>query len=525
MRRWEFVGDGSAKFWEAEAEGAAVTVRYGRVGAEGRTQVEELDSAEAARLHLAKVIAEKERKGYREISAEVAVGAAAQAAESAPVSPDEVALPDESVLSDEFVLPDEESFEVPAAWRRLVRPRRGGIRRGAVEPHQDAGEKVAGRLKEEAAWIEQMLSSSLSDARIVEAARGHLSGSPSPLGAAALASMTMHYRLPSGVFVDTWVHDHGLAFAARAVVEYFDIEAHWLQYGMNRQDPRLRFRPVGGHVEGQWARPHFADRMRALLAAADEDSYREAVAALAGCRDAERGRIVVSYLVPGEGEWVAECCTGEVVDDPLLREMLLCSIGSPEQLGHFGSRLHLHWGGWSMAFVATLAEGTGTAFAPMLDEGLDVAYGSDRTKVLAGALVELPSDDAFGILLARVEDKHRPPASAGGDATLPGPRPAPAGHGGARLRQVRVDGPAVAGRARPYAPEADGRRTARPARRRRRPRRTDAHQQRPSGRRPAAGAARAAGQPTLGEEAYGPQGARGGRDAGRPGAPGGLAAG
>ncbi|MFE5918463.1 DUF4132 domain-containing protein [Streptomyces sp. NPDC056468] len=406
MRRWEFVGDGSAKFWEAEAGGAAVTVRYGRVGAKGRTQVKELDSAEAARLHLAKVIAEKERKGYREISAEVAVGAAAQAVESAPVSPDEVALPDESVLSDEFVLPDEESFEVPAAWRRLVHPRRGGIRRGAVEPHQDAGEKVAGRLKEEAAWIEQMLSSSLSDARIVEAARGHLSGSPSPLGAAALASMTMHYRLPSGVFVDTWVHDHGLAFAARAVVEYFDIEAHWLQYGMNRQDPRLRYRPVGGHVEGQWARPHFADRMRALLAAADEDSYREAVAALAPCRDAERGRIVVSYLVPGEREWVAECCTGEVVDDPLLREMLLCSIGSPEQLGHFGSRLHLHWGGWSMAFVATLAEGTGTAFAPMLDEGLDVAYGSDRTKVLAGALVELPSDDAFGILLARVEDKH-----------------------------------------------------------------------------------------------------------------------
>ncbi|MGW1358230.1 DUF4132 domain-containing protein [Streptomyces chartreusis] len=411
MRRWEFVGDGSAKFWEAEAEGAIVTVRYGRVGAEGRTQVKELDSAEAAGLHLAKVIAEKERKGYGEVEALVggaftASAAAASASASASVEDSAPAAEAAAASPDEVVLPDEETFEVPSAWRRLVHPRRGGIGRGGAAPRKDAAELVAGRLKEEADWVEQMLSSPLSDARIVDAARAHLSGSPSPLGAAALASVTMHYQLPGGVFVDTWVRDHGLAFAARAVVEYFDIEAHWLQHGMNRQDPRLRFRPVGGRVEVQWARPHFADRMRVLLAAADEDSYRQAVAALARCRDAERGRIVVSYLVPGEREWVAECCTGEVVDDPLLREMLLCSIGSPEQLAHFGSRLHLHWGGWSMAFVATLAEGTGTAFAPLLDEALDVAYGSDRTKALAGALVELPSDEAFGILLARVEDKH-----------------------------------------------------------------------------------------------------------------------
>ncbi|KUO04542.1 hypothetical protein AQJ67_12130 [Streptomyces caeruleatus] len=333
------------------------------------------------------------------MSAEVAA-AAVEAADAAPNSPDRAAP------ADEVVLPDEETFEVPAAWRRLVHPRRGGIKRGAVAPHSDAEELVAGRLKQEADWIEQMLTSPLSDARIVGAVRSHLSGSHGPLGAAALAAMTMHYQLPHGVFVDTWVHDHGLAFAARAVVEYFDLEVHWRQYGVNRQDPRLSFRAVGGYVEGQWARPHFADRMRALLASADEDSYREAVTALAPCRDAERRRVVVSYLVPGEREWVAECCTGEVVDDPLLREMLLCSIGSPDQLAHFGSRLRLHWGGWSMAFVATLAEGTGTAFAPMLEEGLDVAYGSDRTKALAGALVELPSDDAFGILLARVEDKH-----------------------------------------------------------------------------------------------------------------------
>ncbi|MFE6173427.1 WGR and DUF4132 domain-containing protein [Streptomyces sp. NPDC056464] len=416
MRRWEFVGDGSAKFWEAEADGVAVTVRYGRVGTEGRTQVKELGSAEAAELHLAKVIAEKERKGYREVavavgaaaagSGEVVAGGTGQASAEAPVDAGEPAR----ASPDDVVLPDEDTFEVPAAWRRLAHPRRGGSRRSGGGPRKDAEELVAGRLKEEADWVEQMLCAPKSEPEIVEAVRAHLNGSPSPLGAAALASLTMHYQLPEGVFVDAWVQAHGLAFAARAVVEYFDIDARWTQYGSKREDPRLRFRHPVGLVDAQWARRHFADRMRVLLAVADEEVYGEAVAALGRFRDGERHRIVVSYLVPGEREWVAECCTGEVVDDPTLQEMLLCSLHSPAQLAYFGDKLRLSWGGWSMALIATLAEGTGAAFAPLLENALRQAYGSDRTKSLAGALLELPSDDAFGILLARVEEKHVRPS-------------------------------------------------------------------------------------------------------------------
>ncbi|GHG95803.1 DUF4132 domain-containing protein [Streptomyces lanatus] len=401
MRRWEFVGDGSAKFWEAEAEGTAVTVRYGRVGAEGRTQVKELASAEAAEAHLAKVIAEKERKGYREVAGEAEVEVEVVGGASA-----------ESVVSDADAveLPDEDAFEVPAAWRRLAYPRRGGIRRSVSGPRADAEELVAGRLKEEADWVEQMLSAPKSDPQIVEATRAHLNGSPSPLGAAALATVTMHYQLPEGVFVDAWVKTHGLAFAARAVMEYFDIEGYWLQYGGQRQEPRLCFRHPVGLVDARWARPQFADRMRALLTVADEESYREAVTVLDRCRDTERHRIVVSYLMPGERDWVDECCTGEVTDDPVLQAMLLCSLHSPDQLAHFGDKLHLNWGSWSMALIATLAEGTGAAFAPLLERALEEAYGSDRTKSIAGALVELPTDDAFGILLARVEDKHVRPS-------------------------------------------------------------------------------------------------------------------
>ncbi|MFH0519685.1 DUF4132 domain-containing protein [Streptomyces sp. M41] len=387
MRRWESVGGGSAKFWEAQADGAAVTVRYGRVGAEGRTQVKELESAGAAQRYLAKVIAEKERKGYQEV---------------APSAPVEGGAGGGGGVE----LPDEETFVMPTAWRRLVYPRRGGIRRTVGEPHPEAEELIARRLKEEADWVEEVLGAPKSDPRIVDAARAHLKGSPSPLGAAALAAISMHYQLPDGVFVDAWVRAHSLAFAARAVVEYFDVEAHWMQYGGHRQDAWIGFRPGAASDGGHWARPKFADRMRALLTVADEDGYQQAVATLAGCRDGARRRIVVSYLVPGEREWLAETCADAGVIDEVLRAMLLCSLNSPAQLEHFAGRFELGWNDWGMPLVATLAEGVGAGFTPVLERGIDVGYGSDRVKAFAGALAELPTDDAFWALVSRVEDKH-----------------------------------------------------------------------------------------------------------------------
>lgn len=389
MRRWEFVGDGSAKFWEAEAEGAVVTVRYGRVGTEGRKQVKELESAQLAERYLAKAVAEKERKGYREVEA-----AAAPAGDVEPGS------------DEEAVLPDEDTFVLPAAWRRLAYPRRGGVRRTVGEPHPEGEELVTRRLKEEADWVEQMLAAPKSDPRIVEAARAHLAGAPDPLGAAALAAVTMHYQLPDGVFVDAWVRAHGLPFAARAVVEYFDVEPHWMQYGGRREDPWLGLRAGTTSDGGHWARPKFADRLRSLLSVADEDTYRLAVAALAECRDGARRRVVVSYLVPGEREWVAESCADAGTVDEALRAMLLCSLDSPAQLEQFGGRFDVGWNGWTMPLVATLAEGVGKDFAPVLEMGVDAAYGSDQVKAFAAALVELPTDDAFEVLLARVENKH-----------------------------------------------------------------------------------------------------------------------
>ena len=41
IRRFEFVGGKSAKYWEASLQGQSVTVRYGRLGTPGQLQVSE----------------------------------------------------------------------------------------------------------------------------------------------------------------------------------------------------------------------------------------------------------------------------------------------------------------------------------------------------------------------------------------------------------------------------------------------------------------------------------------------------
>ena len=65
-RYFEFVGGSSSKFWEITVSGNEVTVRFGRIGTDGQTQVKELADAAAAAKHAEKLIASKTAKGYLE---------------------------------------------------------------------------------------------------------------------------------------------------------------------------------------------------------------------------------------------------------------------------------------------------------------------------------------------------------------------------------------------------------------------------------------------------------------------------
>ncbi len=65
-RYFEFVEGTSSKFWEISTSDTEVTVRFGRIGTEGQTQVKTLADAAAAAKHADKLIAQKTGKGYQE---------------------------------------------------------------------------------------------------------------------------------------------------------------------------------------------------------------------------------------------------------------------------------------------------------------------------------------------------------------------------------------------------------------------------------------------------------------------------
>jgi predicted DNA-binding WGR domain protein len=65
MKRYELVEGGSSKFWEVQAEGTTLTVRFGRIGTKGQTQEKSFANAEAATNERDKLTREKTKKGYK----------------------------------------------------------------------------------------------------------------------------------------------------------------------------------------------------------------------------------------------------------------------------------------------------------------------------------------------------------------------------------------------------------------------------------------------------------------------------
>src|SRR5215510_11498301 len=59
-------GGGSHKFYEVGVSGKTLTIRYGRIGDKGQTQVKELPSHDKALAEATKKLDEKRKKGYAE---------------------------------------------------------------------------------------------------------------------------------------------------------------------------------------------------------------------------------------------------------------------------------------------------------------------------------------------------------------------------------------------------------------------------------------------------------------------------
>ncbi|WP_335933004.1 DUF4132 domain-containing protein [Streptomyces sp. PTD5-9] len=396
MRRWEYVEGTASKFWETGAEGAVVTVRHGRRGTDGITRTKEYASAAAAAEQVRRAIAEKERKGYREVDLPDAPAATGDAREAPAAGP--------------LVLPDEDTFTLPSDWRRELLPRRGGIPRARGRTSREDLERVDAAIVEHASWIQEFVDSPASDAASADQLRAYLAGDPAPTGAAALSTI-VPLPLSCSAWVDRWCDQHGLPFAARAAVEVLLVDATWGYQGNSRTTPALK----------TLDRPHppfrarsdllVLNRVRTLLAAADEETYRAAVEALAGCRTDAVRRIVVSYLAPSETAWVDELCADpEVTEehDSGLLAMVFSSLYSADQPACFSRHPSF---AHAKALLATTAEGIGTAVGPLLAAVLDGGRQYvDAVTDAAEALAEIPTDEAFLALLSHADLKHARPA-------------------------------------------------------------------------------------------------------------------
>ncbi|MEU5878882.1 DUF4132 domain-containing protein [Spirillospora sp. NPDC047279] len=269
-------------------------------------------------------------------------------------------------------------MDIPAGWRRRVHHRRGG----APAPKIKIAKAVA------TAWLRTAEERGRQGlAETVVTAPGM-----SPEAAAAALALAAHERRRTydpkrwDGFVDGWTAVHGPVFAACAFVAACDA------------DP--------SRVDNEPQLPQAALRLRRMLAAADDATYAEAVERLAEWRRGPATRLVTAYLVPTRTDWVDECCAAPP-PGYAQRLMLLCSLGTEEQLERLGSWARLVYSDYSVEILGTMAEGVGTAIAPLLAEALDQSHlSSDWRKALFTVLTALPSDEAFELLLARVDEPH-----------------------------------------------------------------------------------------------------------------------
>ena len=87
MRRFELVEGSASKFWEVSRDGAAVTVRFGRIGTNGQEKTKTHASEAAAIKDLETLVREKTGKGYSEVGGEVAADGTASSQTSAAPAP------------------------------------------------------------------------------------------------------------------------------------------------------------------------------------------------------------------------------------------------------------------------------------------------------------------------------------------------------------------------------------------------------------------------------------------------------
>jgi predicted DNA-binding WGR domain protein len=472
VRRWELVAGSSAKFWEIGQDGAVVTVRFGRLGAAGQTQTKELSSAEAAQAHVAKLVAEKEKKGYRSVAArpaaapaepalaspaEPAVASPATPPAAAPVEPPvtapvkplaaaaaepavatpatppatapaerptatptepaaapaepPTATPAEPLAATPVEPPrDEDTWAMPPRWLAQAMPRRDVSPTPEFAVNPALAQEFRDAVAANGAKIAEALAHPDSDPDLVRPLRDLLAGRPDPLGAAVLAALVDLNRAP----VHWWIEEFGLPFAAAAAAHYPMVQAaNWRDW-QTQQMYGWHLKPAMPHYLGDDTFEGQALVLtRTALAATDDTTYDAAVVELEKLGSEWFGQVVRAFLAPTRHDWFEEA---NAVDHAP-HWIVACSASTAEQFGRLRHGALI----WSPTGVHTALHVLGPALAPVLDRELrgKAEWVADGRKLALEVLAALPTDEAFLMLLNRVRERYVRPALLAAMAAFP----------------------------------------------------------------------------------------------------------
>ena len=251
---------------------------------------------------------------------------------------------------------NEDELVMPAAWARVVHPRRGGVAGPAVKPKPGGLSAPVGSSPQEAAAHALGVMDGRNDKLLM--------------------------------FVDAWFLDRGPGFAAAATVE------------LASRRTSLQANSVNSALL----------RMRRFLAAANEADYAEVVHALAAHRRDERTRLAAAYLVPTEPAWADEACSAyrRTPSSYFESRLVMCILSTPEQFALLRSnRPQIGWYA-GLGEFATLAEGLGAAALPILSDALDPNHRLDAETRRAGlsVIAALPGDEAFEALVKHLDQTN-----------------------------------------------------------------------------------------------------------------------
>jgi uncharacterized protein (TIGR02996 family) len=153
-RRYELSEGSSHKFWEVKLEGTNVVTIHGRIGSDGQTTLKEHDSPALAKQEHDKLVASKERKGYRLVSEGSAAAPVARQACNAELEAQILANPD-----------DDEPYLVYADWLQAQGDPRGEL---IAVQHQLAGQPKDKALKKVEVDLLKAYGDSLLPRRVAE---------------------------------------------------------------------------------------------------------------------------------------------------------------------------------------------------------------------------------------------------------------------------------------------------------------------------------------------------------------------